>query len=308
MWAMASLRHLASGRISILEPEHLVGRSPHCALRLDEVYVSAQHASFRWTGASWEVRDLGSRNGTFVNGSQVRSGQPCSVHRGAHVAFGQLDQEWLLEGDGEPSPMVIPADGQAPWIVDSDILAIPSPDDPQVTLYRGSDGQWRLERSDGSIEPLQNRSEFELDNRSYRFSCAGFVARTATCEQSREVRRAKLLFAFSQDEEHVHLTVERGGTEFDLGSRSHHYLLLLLARRRAAEEKDDATGASSGWVYQDELVKWLATTPQQLNIDIFRIRRQFSGLDLLDAPDIIERRPRTRQLRIGASAFEFRRV
>jgi hypothetical protein len=39
--------------------------------------------------------------------------------------------------------------------------------------------------------------------------------------------------------------------------------------------------------------------PPQLNIDVHRIRKQFAEVGVLDAANIVERRPRTRQLRIG---------
>jgi hypothetical protein len=41
--------------------------------------------------------------------------------------------------------------------------------------------------------------------------------------------------------------------------------------------------------------------PPHLNLDVLRIRKQFSALGVVDAANIIERRPRTRQLRIGVS-------
>jgi pSer/pThr/pTyr-binding forkhead associated (FHA) protein len=49
-----------------------VGRNPDSAVFLDDITVSRAHASFeRRTGNEWFVRDLGSLNGTYVNGEQV---------------------------------------------------------------------------------------------------------------------------------------------------------------------------------------------------------------------------------------------
>ena len=39
--------------------------------------------------------------------------------------------------------------------------------------------------------------------------------------------------------------------------------------------------------------------PPRLNIDVFRIRQMFEGIGLIDAANIIERRLRARQIRIG---------
>jgi hypothetical protein len=43
-----------------------------------------------------------------------------------------------------------------------------------------------------------------------------------------------------------------------------------------------------------------------MNVDIFRIRKQVAALGLVDAPNIIERRPRAKQLRIGVGDLEVR--
>jgi hypothetical protein len=44
--------------------------------------------------------------------------------------------------------------------------------------------------------------------------------------------------------------------------------------------------------------------PPQLNIDVFRIRRHFAAAGIAGAAGIVERRPRTQQLRIGTPHLE----
>jgi pSer/pThr/pTyr-binding forkhead associated (FHA) protein len=49
-----------------------VGRAPDASVFLDDVTVSRAHAVFeRRAGGEWFVRDVGSLNGTYVNGEQV---------------------------------------------------------------------------------------------------------------------------------------------------------------------------------------------------------------------------------------------
>ncbi len=49
-----------------------VGRAPDASVFLDDVTVSRAHAVFeRRPGGEWFVRDVGSLNGTYVNGEQV---------------------------------------------------------------------------------------------------------------------------------------------------------------------------------------------------------------------------------------------
>jgi pSer/pThr/pTyr-binding forkhead associated (FHA) protein len=47
------------------------GRAPDSDLFLDDVTVSRNHAEFRRQGAGWNLRDVGSLNGTYVNRQRV---------------------------------------------------------------------------------------------------------------------------------------------------------------------------------------------------------------------------------------------
>jgi pSer/pThr/pTyr-binding forkhead associated (FHA) protein len=62
-----------------------LGRSPECDYVVDDRTVSARHAELRRTASGWVLRDLGSRNGTRVNGWLVRE-QPLSD--GDEIALG----------------------------------------------------------------------------------------------------------------------------------------------------------------------------------------------------------------------------
>lgn len=58
-------------RIRIPEREIRIGRDRVCAVRLNSADVSRQHCLLRPSGDGILVRDLGSRNGTFVNEAPV---------------------------------------------------------------------------------------------------------------------------------------------------------------------------------------------------------------------------------------------
>jgi hypothetical protein len=49
-----------------------VGRHPGNDLRLQEQAVSSFHAVIEWLADGWHVRDLGSRNGTTLNGRSIK--------------------------------------------------------------------------------------------------------------------------------------------------------------------------------------------------------------------------------------------
>ncbi|MDR3686744.1 MAG: DUF3662 domain-containing protein [Coriobacteriia bacterium] len=49
----------------------VVGRLATCEISLTDVNVSREHAAFEREGMGWAIRDLGSTNGTMVNGTKI---------------------------------------------------------------------------------------------------------------------------------------------------------------------------------------------------------------------------------------------
>lgn len=54
-----------------MPPCMFIGREPNCELRLDNLNISRRHARICWTKGRFEVEDLGSSNGTLLNGKPV---------------------------------------------------------------------------------------------------------------------------------------------------------------------------------------------------------------------------------------------
>jgi hypothetical protein len=59
-------------RYEVTKPVLLIGRSQECDIRLADVNVSRRHAELRQEGTAYVIVDLGSTNGTEVNGRRVR--------------------------------------------------------------------------------------------------------------------------------------------------------------------------------------------------------------------------------------------
>ena len=53
----------------------MIGRSPDCAIFLDDVTVSRRHAALVERDGRWFIEDQGSLNGTFVNRRRVESAE-----------------------------------------------------------------------------------------------------------------------------------------------------------------------------------------------------------------------------------------
>ncbi|MGW6916560.1 FHA domain-containing protein [Kitasatospora sp. NPDC054939] len=66
-----------------------IGRLPGSGLRLNDASVSRAHAELRLEDGSWVLYDLGSTNGTHVNGFRVAGST--RVRAGDQVRFGNLE-------------------------------------------------------------------------------------------------------------------------------------------------------------------------------------------------------------------------
>jgi pSer/pThr/pTyr-binding forkhead associated (FHA) protein len=88
-----------SHEITIAKDEFLVGRGSDCDLRLHDAAVSRHHCLLRLRGGDASVTDLGSSNGTFLNGQRVRSQAP--LKNGDRLQVGE--HTFLLQlGDQDP--------------------------------------------------------------------------------------------------------------------------------------------------------------------------------------------------------------
>lgn len=70
------------------EPVIRVGRTPGLEVVIDNVSVSRRQAEIRQDGAGWVVRDLGSANGTFLNGTRLTADTPLKA--GDEISFGKF--------------------------------------------------------------------------------------------------------------------------------------------------------------------------------------------------------------------------
>jgi pSer/pThr/pTyr-binding forkhead associated (FHA) protein len=76
----------AKPRSMYLATNTVVGRGTECDLRLDDTFVSQEHARIFAKDGSWYVEDLGSTNGTFVN--EQRLAAPAMLTSGDRIRVG----------------------------------------------------------------------------------------------------------------------------------------------------------------------------------------------------------------------------
>ena len=76
------------GRSFDLDAITTLGRDVNNAIVIDDPFASSEHAVLTFRGRSWYVEDLGSTNGTFVNGRAVAAVSPLGF--GDEVSIGQV--------------------------------------------------------------------------------------------------------------------------------------------------------------------------------------------------------------------------
>ena len=303
-------KHPEGPRYHLLS-RHLVGRSRGADLQMTEPTVSGEHAVLRWTGREWQLQDLGSRNGTIVDGRRLASGERVQLVVGAAIAFGQADNAWRLIDDAAPTIMALPADGGEPIIAGNDLLALPSEERPDAVAYRDATGDWVFEQGGESLR-VADRQTVRVGGRDFVLRVPDLIAATwDNSSPSPLLAALTLRFSVSSDEEFIALTAHDGHHSIDLGARAHHAVLLTLARCRLEDRKAQAAdrgGApletSEGWIYQDELASKLTMDETHLNVAVFRCRRQLAEAGIIGAASIIERRRPTREVRLGVSRIE----
>ncbi|HEX5752971.1 MAG TPA: FHA domain-containing protein [Archangium sp.] len=295
---MALIEHLASHRRHLLEPRCLVGRSRTSSLRLTDSRVSGEHASLYWDGDSWLVRDLGSRNGTFLENQHLQPGLPLPLKPAALLAFGNQEDPWRLVEDTPPVASASQPDTNVRQLAEDGLLLLPGAEQPELRVYVGAEHGWVAESARG-LTPVEDGQLVEAGGLRWRLHLPLVLERTADLHPPPLLlRHAFVRFTVSRDEEHVELTLSCNGADHSLSARAHNYALLLLARLRV-DEASRLPPQEAGWIYPRALQAMLAVDRLLLNTQLSRARRLIASLGFQDAARLIERRCSTGQLRFG---------
>jgi DNA-binding NtrC family response regulator len=138
----------------LAEGEHLVGAGEDCAVRLRHPTVSRRHARLVVTGGRLTVEDLGSRNGTRIDGERLEL--PATIDSEATLSFGSqacrveaVEERDLVAGVSF-APQPEPAEG---------VAAGPSRSAPPTTAGFGSLSDFTLERLPALLARLEERPD-----------------------------------------------------------------------------------------------------------------------------------------------------
>ncbi len=84
-------RRQANHKVIVLKPETLIGRSAECNLRIASKEISRKHCRILITDDTVSVRDLGSANGTFVNGYRLDADTDYTVAPDSELTVGGVE-------------------------------------------------------------------------------------------------------------------------------------------------------------------------------------------------------------------------
>lgn len=115
-----------SQQVELRAPRMVMGRDGDCDIPLDSRFISRFQCLFMNTRRGWYVLDLGSTNGTFVNGRRVREHL---LRHGDVVSLGRHHIRFVQPGTAEES--------DAPEYLSTEMLVLPeerSNVSPEVTL------------------------------------------------------------------------------------------------------------------------------------------------------------------------------
>ncbi|MEM9452586.1 MAG: FHA domain-containing protein [Myxococcota bacterium] len=305
---MAIVEHTRSGTQFPLAVRTLIGRSQSCHIRLSSLHASSVHAELVWDGLRWFVHDLGSRNGTQVDGQRLSPERPVALAAGSEVMLGSEEERFVLLDGSIPSLVATADDGTILSAVDGR-LHLPATDPSELRIFERAGGHWQLETTD-EHRPLIHQERLQVGEMGW---CIHLPGASKTTEPHNDtpmrVDAIALGFRVSRNDKYMEIQVMHGTQSVRLKSRAHDMFLLTLARARLADQqRSDLDPAEHGWVDRRELIRSLQADRGLINLWIHRARRDFANIGVIDAIRIIERREVAEQVRLGISSVVVKRL
>ena len=123
----------SAGKTYPLEGEEiLIGREPDCTLQIDSPGISRRHARIIFQNNQFLLEDLGSSNGTFVNGERISG--PQVLRNGDLISLGKLVQ--LEYQVALPTVSMTMLEGEAPPLYRTMIEEAPEPPPAPTQLHQ----------------------------------------------------------------------------------------------------------------------------------------------------------------------------
>lgn len=230
-----------------------IGRAPDNDLILTSAEISSHHALCFFERDQFRVRDLGSTNGTFLNGTRITE-EVLKV--GDVLRVGDVELQTTESVARPVGFQIVQVDGPVAFTVEH---GFPVPGHPSSMLYVEEDGVFL--DLDGSVRQLVPGETFELGTTSFALEATLPTAQTVPLdgrlpyrlEVDLQLDQARLT---APDLEPVEVTA------------STRVALLYVLGRETGWVADDAIG-SGVWGRA-----WVRNDPNNLNVLLHRLRHQ----------------------------------
>ncbi len=93
-WLVSYDRKVEGEDFRIFSTENIIGASPSCSVVIDHDTISSRHAAITYRDGNFYIRDLGSTNGTLLNG--IRLDREMMLSDGDNITFGTLNTIFVM--------------------------------------------------------------------------------------------------------------------------------------------------------------------------------------------------------------------
>jgi hypothetical protein len=305
-------------RWAVMRQNFLIGRDEGCDLVVRRPGISKRHAVVCWDGMQWTLRDLASRNGTFVRVRSAKARARAPGDRAVPLAlndsliFAEMDEEWTLVNVDAPRTLLAQEGGDPQSIIVLDptgIVAIPSDEQMSFVMHRDRlSGTWMLEEPGADPRPVTDGEVINAVSHRYRLHIveASDTQEAENAPPGMSLKEVELELLPTLDEESATISLRAGSTSVQSGPHAHLYLLVHLARRRLKDAREGTDEIQCGWLSTDDVQYALGYgSTQHVAVDVFRCRKELKDLSISDGAEIVER-GRNGQLRIGMASARLR--
>jgi ABC-type multidrug transport system ATPase subunit/pSer/pThr/pTyr-binding forkhead associated (FHA) protein len=94
--------------LPLTRPRFRVGRHPDNDLVIEDPMISGAHLELAWAQGALTVADLGSRNGTFLDGQRLAQGQPAALQPGSTLRLHTVIELRVQPPDPAAPPVIVP--------------------------------------------------------------------------------------------------------------------------------------------------------------------------------------------------------
>jgi pSer/pThr/pTyr-binding forkhead associated (FHA) protein len=103
---LVSLPETGNVTHELTDTEITVGRLSENTLQIEDISVSSRHATLTLgEGGDYVLRDIGSTNGTELNGKEITREEDYKLQDGDKVVFGKIEASYVSENPAEAREM-----------------------------------------------------------------------------------------------------------------------------------------------------------------------------------------------------------